>query len=357
MNLEDRKKFIINFFYFIIVGFIIYIAFKYGIFWFMPFIIGFLVAYLLKPLINFLSYKLRINRKIIAVLSVFLFYGTVGTLFVLLCIKIFVYSKEIFYKMPYIYSTNIEPYIVVLFENIESSISSLDPTMMQSLKDITQTLSQSIGTFVSKVSYGALAVISSIAGSVPSVFIGILLSIISSFFIAIDYPKITEFIMRQLPHKVRSIVVDMKEYISITVFKFIKAYTILITITFIELSIGLSILGINNAITIAALIAIIDIMPVLGTGGIMIPWSIIELVKGNVSLSIGLIIVYIIITIIRNILEPKIVGKQVGLPPLLILMSMFIGVKIFGFLGLFILPITMIIIKNLNDNGKINLFK
>lgn len=172
-----------------------------------------------------------------------------------------------------------------------------------------------------------------------------------------DYEKITSFVIGQFSPKGREIVLDIKEYIVGTLFKIVKAYSIIICITFIELSIGLSILRVESAISIALLIACVDILPVLGTGGIVIPWIFIELFKGNVALAIGLTIIYVIITIIRNIIEPKIVGEQIGLHPLIMLICMFVGVKFFGVSGLFVLPIIMIILKNLNDSGKIHIFK
>ena len=131
----------------------------------------------------------------------------------------------------------------------------------------------------------------------------------------------------------------------------------IITITFIELSIGLSIVRVENAITIALLIACVDILPVLGTGGIVIPWIFIELFKGNIPLAIGLTIIYVTITVVRNIIEPKIVGQQVGLHPIIMLVCIFIGARLFGFLGIFALPIMVIILKNLNDTGKIKILK
>ncbi|GAA0680840.1 hypothetical protein GCM10008903_11340 [Clostridium cadaveris] len=128
-------------------------------------------------------------------------------------------------------------------------------------------------------------------------------------------------------------------------------------LTFLELSLGFFILRIENGVTIAAIIALLDILPILGTGGILIPWVIIELIRGNVYLALGLATLYMLITVVRNILEPKIVGAQVGMHPIVMLICMFVGVKVFGFIGLFILPAIAIIIKNLNDSGKIHLFK
>ena len=100
-----------------------------------------------------------------------------------------------------------------------------------------------------------------------------------------------------------------------------------------------------------------DILPVLGTGGIMIPWGIISLIMGKWVLGLGLLALYLIITVIRNIIEPKIVGHQVGLHPVVTLLSMLAGLQLFGIIGLFGFPITLSLLKNLNDRGVIHILK
>ena len=139
--------------------------------------------------------------------------------------------------------------------------------------------------------------------------------------------------------------------------KFVIAYGKLMTLTFIELTIGLSILGIENAMVVAFVIAVFDVLPVLGTGGIMIPWILISFLNSSPKLAIGLLILYLVVTIIRNIVEPKIVGNQIGLHPLLMLLCMYLGVKLFGFLGLFIMPFLILILQNLNQEGLIRLYR
>lgn len=115
-------------------------------------------------------------------------------------------------------------------------------------------------------------------------------------------------------------------------------------ITFIELSISFLILRINHPFLIGFIISLIDILPVLGTGAVLIPWAIISILTQNISLGISLAIIYIIITVIRNFLEPKIISGNVGINPLFTLAAMFLGIKFFGITGLFILPITLIVI-------------
>lgn len=357
MNVERKRDFIINVIYFLIIAAIIYITIKYALGWFLPFVLGFGIAFMLKPLINVITKKLKINRKIVAGLTVLLFYATVGALFTLIIVKVFIALKEVFIQLPEVYKNSIEPAIFNISNNIDIWIIKLDPTLTETIREMISSIAKSLGTIVSSISSGVVTFVSAAVSMVPSFFIMIIFTIISSFFFAMDYVKITGFITKQFSPKMRSIFFEVKDYIVGTLFKFVKAYSIIITITFIELSIGLSILRVENAITIALLIACVDILPVLGTGGIVIPWIFIELFKGNIPFAIGLTIVYVTITVIRNIIEPKIVGQQVGLHPIIMLVCIFIGARLFGFIGIFVLPIIVIILKNLNDSGKIRIIK
>ncbi|SFF67449.1 sporulation integral membrane protein YtvI [Clostridium cadaveris] len=357
MDIDNKRNFIINVLYFITVSALIFVAIKYGLIWFMPFVIGFAVASILKPLISFLSKKLHISRKPLSAIVVLLFYAIVVGLLILLGTRLFISMKELFLKLPDMYSSSIEPAVYNMFSNIESILGRLDPALVKDIEAITISFSNSLGSVISSVSSTVISSIYSIFSSIPSFFITVILSIISSFFFTIDYTRITTFIVRQFSPKVRDIIFDVKHYIVGTLFKFIKAYSILMALTFLELSLGFFILRIENGVTIAAIIALLDILPILGTGGILIPWVIIELIRGNVYLALGLATLYMLITVVRNILEPKIVGAQVGMHPIVMLICMFVGVKVFGFIGLFILPAIAIIIKNLNDSGKIHLFK
>ena len=355
MKTEKKREFIINVLYLLIIGAIIYISIKYLLSLFLPFVIGFAIAFMLKPLINTLTDKLKINRKLIAGITVLLFYATIIALFTLIIVKTSTSLKDIFMQLPDLYKNDIQPIISNIFNTIDNWLIKLNPMLGETIKGMMSSITKSLGTIMSSISSSMITFISVVASMIPRFFIMLIFTIISSFFFAIDYIKITNFIMNQFSPKVKSALFEVKAYILGSLFKFVKAYSIILFITFIELSIGLSILNVENAIFISFLIACVDILPVLGTGGIVIPWIFIELFNGNISLSIGLALIYIIITIIRNIIEPKIVGQQIGLHPLIMLICIFIGVQLFGFLGLFILPILIIILKNLHDTKKLKI--
>lgn len=350
-NVNKQKIFITKFLFFILILGIVFFIFKYAVPVLFPFIVAFAISVIVRHPIDFLSRYLKINRKIVGVLILFLMYGGISFILVFFGTKLFRYIGEIFQKLPEVYVTNIEPALNIIIYKIQDIIPDLNVIL-----DL-ENISKYIMNIINSISLSAVNIIASTATKIPSFVIRFIFSIIASFLFTLDYYKVTGFIMRQFPEKTQKIILNVKKNIFGTILKFIKAYSILMFVTFIQLSIGLSIFNIQNAIILATIFAILDVLPAIGVGGILIPWSVIEFIKGNYELGIGLIIIYVIITIVRSILEPKIIGKQIGLNPIITLISMFLGVELLGVIGIFVFPITATILKYLNDSGTVKLFK
>lgn len=140
--------------------------------------------------------------------------------------------------------------------------------------------------------------------------------------------------------------------------QFGKAYLFLMSLTFAELVVGLSLLKIEDSILLAGIIAFVDILPVFGVGTVLLPWIAVSFLIGSVPLGVGLLILYIIITIVRQVLEPRVVGQQIGLHPLITMICMFVGTYFFGIIGLFGFSVlaTILVQSKRNDgfffNGK-----
>lgn len=181
-------------------------------------------------------------------------------------------------------------------------------------------------------------------------------SIIATFFISMDYTNVVSFLARQIPKRHRALLFDIKDFLVHTVLKMIKAYLILMLITFAELSIGFLIIDLDYALLIAAMIALLDLLPVIGTGGIMIPWIAVELFRQNYNLALGLSIIYLIVTVFRNIIEPKIVGDQIGLHPIISLVAIYLGLRTMGVMGMIFMPILAILIKWLCEKEHLKLY-
>ncbi len=163
--------------------------------------------------------------------------------------------------------------------------------------------------------------------------------------------------MRQIPSKTREQIFKVKAKTIDVLFSFLKAYGILMSLTFAELLIGFLLLRIENAFLIALATSLIDILPILGTGTVLIPWGIVLLIIGNIPVGIGIIVLYLIITVVRQTLEPKVVGRQIGLYPLVTLICMFVGGSLFGIVGLFGFPICVTVIVKLCEAEGIKIGK
>ncbi|HJD00194.1 MAG TPA: sporulation integral membrane protein YtvI [Candidatus Dwaynia gallinarum] len=350
-NINKQKIFIIKFLYFILILGIIFFIFKYALPVLFPFLVAFSISIILRHPVDFISKHLKINRKFVGVLLLLLLYGSISFVFIFFGTKLFRYIGELFQKLPEIYTTNIEPVLNIIIYKIQDIIPELNVVL-----DL-ENISKYIMNIINSISFSAVNLIASIATKIPSFLVKFIFAIIASFLCTLDYYKVTGFIMRQFPERVQEIIINVKQNIFGTIVKFLKAYSILMFVTFIQLSIGLTIFNIPNAITLAVIFSMLDVLPAIGVGGLFIPWSIIEFIKGNYDLAIGLLVIYGIISIVRSILEPKVIGKQIGLNPLITLTSMFLGAEILGFFGIFIFPIIATIIKYLNDSGTLKLFK
>ena len=135
---------------------------------------------------------------------------------------------------------------------------------------------------------------------------------------------------------------------------YFKAQLVLMTMTFLIFSIGLVIIDVQFPLLIAFIIAILDIVPILGSGIIMIPWVIVSLIAGNSQKALGLAIVYVVCTLIRQFIEPKITGDKIGIRPLYTFIATILGSLIFGPVGIILGPIVAVIIKSIIDINKNN---
>lgn len=357
MITEKRKNFLINFTYFAVIVvmallFLLYVAPLAS-----PFIIGFFIAWVLQKPIRFLCRKLSIPDKMTAILAVLLFYATIGVLISLASVKAFSEIGSLIAMVPTFYSVHVQPLLWDVLTGMEIAFLDMDPSLAATLEDLTRQFLQSLGERVTGWSMAAMGIISGIASSLPALFIKIVLMIISTFFIAVDYERLTGFCMRQLSDRGKNLFLQIKEYLVGTLWVCVRSYALIMSITFVELSILLTFIGIEHSVIVAFCTAIFDILPVLGTGGIMVPWAVLTAISGNWILGLKLFVVYIIVTVVRNIIEPKIVGGQLGLHPVVTLCSMFVGVQLLGAIGLFGFPIGLSLLRYLNDHGVIKVLK
>ena len=375
VKVEKRKEFLINIIFLAAILALVYVFFKY-LFWVTaPFILTFLLAILLQRPIRWLDKKSKKNLHalwsiVAVVLSIMII---VIPLFFLLY-ALFERIKDIVsYAMSQLndipaFLATLEKEILDLLKFLpEGAYDSVSATVTDAYTNLIEdfdlsTIGISSGTITSGISSGVSGIFG-VVKNIPGIAIGVVIGIIAWIFFTKDYDRVVRFIQLQLPEGKKNLLVEIKQVFSQTILKMFRAYGLIMVITFAELFLGFSVLTLMGImkngyyVWIAAGIAIFDIMPIAGSGGILIPWAIVSLVLGNYQQTIGLLVMYVIILVIRQYIEPKIVGDSLGVHPLITLMGLYFGLKLFGFLGMFIVPITVMTLKAFNDTGRIHLWK
>jgi sporulation integral membrane protein YtvI len=350
-----KRRFITSSIYYAIVLMIIWFIIKYLFAWTAPFIFGYFIAVIVQPVVNFMTERLKINRKISGVVCVLAFIILLSLLLTLGLTRLIYELISVFDMLPRFFSD-----IISSVNTLSDKFSGMFDNLPHDIANLLDRLFNDFSTQITKISSfasGAATVTLKTIAMVPSVILNIIITIVAACFISGDYPDIRSFALRQLPEKQQKWAMKIKEFFFKTIASFIRAYLTLMLITFVELCIWLSVLRVPHAMMLAALISLVDILPVLGTGSIVLPWAAVEIIMGNVNLGLLLILMYVVILIVRNILEPKIVGHHIGLYPLCTLIAMFIGYNAFGVAGLFLLPVAIIIIKHMQDIGEIRVWK
>ncbi len=333
--MEKKKDFLINLAYWAVIAGAVYLAFEYLVPVFVPVLLGLGVAWLVVSLTR----KLRCTHKLVRLGLALVFYGVLGLLVVLLAARGAALVGVLVKWIPQIYEKKFEPLLTLVYQWIIGTVEMLNPTMLSALEMVLESVISALKNMMSNLSSGAVSLVSGIAKGVPNLVFSLLAMIFSTIFVVADYDNIASFTAAYTPEWVKKILNNVRIYLTDTLLVVIRSYVLIMILTFTELSILFSVFGIEKAVLKAGLIAVMDIMPILGTGGVMIPWAVISLVLGYTGLGLKLLLIYAIVTVVRNYVEPKIVGAQLGLHPIITLVAMFVGLRLFGFWGLFGLPV------------------
>ncbi len=356
-KVAKRRSFIINTVYLALILLLAFLFLEYALGWVMPFIIGFLIAAALKPVIRFLADKTKIPKRACAFLVVLLGYILVGFLLWLIGDQLSQAIKAFSLNLPGFYNEEILPFLESANRGLLDFAHFLSPDLASQVADILSSMLDGLQASLLDISTSVLSGLAGASAKVPLLLISLIFTILSSLFISMDYDSVLSFIKRQFPEKSKTLLGEIRICLKETLLRYGKAYLILMCITFIELSVGFLALGVKNAFGIAAITAIADILPVIGTGTILLPWAVIALFQQRVYMALGLLILYLIITMVRHFIEPKIVSDQLGIPTIVSLLCIYLGFVWFGVLGMILFPVTMNIIIILHKAGKIHLWK
>lgn len=346
LQTDQMKNDLIRILYYAVIAAVLWFVLKYVLPLLLPFIIGFCIALILRRPADRLSEAWHGHRTAACVLLLILFHALAILLLILLGSGVLNGTVEFSKKIPAIYTETLGPSLDRIQQIINDLLRQFSGGVF--VEEMSRAdLAGLVGKWLSGTSSAVLSSLTGLAGKLPSLLINVILTIVSSFFLTIDYYRFTARISGALPARFRSLLDRIGRNSGHTVHGFLRAYAILFCITTAELAIGLTILKIQGSLPLAFTIAVIDILPIVGAGLVLIPWGIAMLVLGKTFLGAGLLILYVIITVIRQSIEPRIVGHQIGLYPLVTLICMFVGARLFGFLGLFLLPVAATVVMQL----------
>ena len=356
-SIEKRKKFIINFIFYAIIAGILYFVFNYLIGWIIPFIIGFALAYVLNTPINWIIEHTFIkSRKFLAYALTLIIAAIIGLIIAGLVYWISSSIAENIHFLPNIFTDETQPTLVELNAWFNSVLDKLPIDVKDQVAALQTNILIKLQNLAINISKSGISILTEFTKKIPAIILAFIFTILATVFTNIDYPKVRNFFMTNIPEKFTILAHNIKVAFVDTIGKYIKAYFKIMTITFLELCIGFYILKIPNFILVAFLISLFDILPVLGAGGILIPWFVFAFISGNIHLGIGLVIIYAIVTLVRHFIEPKIVGDQLQLNPLVTLLSIYLGFIWFGVAGMLIIPMVTNILIKLYTNGQLKAF-
>lgn len=320
---------------------------------FAPFIVAWLFASLLNYFVTWINKKTGLPRGLGTIFSMLTILSGVLSLLIVIIKKLVEQVVAIAYSLPSLTEELIRE-IGQLEERFSGffgiggppkAISNLDQLIQQFMEQ----LSSYLGTVI-PVAYNAVS-------KVPDIVLFTVVMFVATFFMTKDYYKIKDFVKAQFSDTIVDKVVIMQKGVLSAIGGYVRTQMIMMSITFSICIVGLFIFRVSYALLISFIIAIVDALPVFGSGTILIPWALYNLLTGQYTLAIGLLCIYGIIFITRQIFEPKILSTQIGVYALVTVMAVYIGYRTMGFIGLIIGPALAVVLKMLQNVGALPSFK
>ncbi|SHE75889.1 sporulation integral membrane protein YtvI [Seinonella peptonophila] len=322
-----------------------------------PFVIGLMISMLIEPIIKFLEKKARIPRGLSVAIILILLLALIFSLLIFVIAEIVIELTNLAEFLPNAFK-NVQNFFIDAFTKDDTQIKRIIDTLQNYLKKnpqhqqkIADSLSENIGVIANKGTQlitDFLAWLGNLLSDLPFFLTVLVFIVLATLFISLDFPQLKRGLISLIPKRVHTtggiVLTDIKK----ALVGFIRAQMILITITALIVLIGLLVMKVPYALTIALLIGLVDLLPYLGVGAVLIPWLIYSFITGDIHLGIGLSIIYGITLVVRQVLEPRLLASTVGLNPLLTLIAIFIGLQLIGFLGIIVGPIVVVILLALH---------
>lgn len=319
----------------------LYLFFQYLFTFIAPFFFGWLLSLLFHPFVTFLHKKWKLPRSAGSLLAIFLFLGFIFSVVAGIAYRIIEEIKLFYNQLPY-YITLFQQAIEHLNTQLDHFIHLLPDNLQLFFIGENNHFWELLQTMLTARTGGSSL---NFMLAIPNLFMVCIVSLLASFFFTKDRNEINYFFTKHMPQHIKIWYQGIRQNMGEAVWGYIKTQMILMVVTFFVCFIGFFILHSPYSLLFSILISIIDALPFFGSGFFLWPMALVQLLTGNISLALGYMIIYLVATLLRQVLQPKVLGTQIGLPPLATLLSMYIGLKIMGVLGMIVGPILAVLLK------------
>lgn len=338
-------KIIINDIIFILAVLFLLLVLPRLLSFFMPFVIGWIVAMIANPLVRFLEKKVKILRKhgsaIIIVLVILIIVGVASLLISVLIRE----AKGLIEQWPAI-EANINRQFKEIIEYLDRFTASLPDGTRKMIDNAVDEAGASVTNYISNLSLPSMGSAGSIVNNIAEGFLMVIITILSAYFFAAGRDELAAGLKKHLPESFVDYWKLVYGNFTSAFGGYFKAQFKIMLILLVIMFVGFEVLQVSFSFLIALGIALLDVLPVFGTGAVLWPWAIVEMITGHYFRAIVLVVIYLICQIVKQVLQPKMVGDSVGLNPLATLLFMYIGYKLYGVIGMIIfIPIGMVVVN------------
>lgn len=344
-NSSIYKKIAVDFIIAIITLLIIIFVIPKAIGFFMPFVIGWIIAMIANPLVRFLEKRVKIVRKHSSVLIIIVALGAVVALLYFGGSFLIHQTIGLISDLPHI-ADEVQKQIIIATNDMKGFYHILPESLKDGIDNIGGNIGKYVTTFVSKLSTTSINGASSIVKNVAEGFLMAIITILSAYFFIAERDVLVADLKKNIPESIMEKYQIVKSNFVLAIGGYFKAQFKIMGVIIVILFVGFEVIDVNYSFLLALLIAFLDFLPVFGTGTVIFPWALFDVIDGNYFRAVCLMIIYIICQLVRQVLQPKMVGDSIGLSPLTTLVFMYVGYKIKGVLGMIIgIPIGMAVIN------------
>ena len=317
---------------------------------FMPFVIGWIIACVANPLVRFFEDKLKIRRKAGSAVVIIAVIALVILAAYLAVSKLISESIGFLNTLPDLWNT-MESDFREIGKNLDVMYSRLPQNMQMSIEDLGQQMDEYVADLVKRLGTPTVNAVGNFAKNIPGFVINVIMCLLSSYFFVAEKDYVAQVWNRYMPGAVKHKAAIIMDSLKTAVGGYFKAQFKIECLIFVFLLTGFLILKIPYALLIAFLIAVLDFLPFFGAGAVMVPWAVFKFLSADYKMAIWLLIIWGVGQLVRQIIQPKLVGDSVGVAPLPTLFLLFIGYKCAGVIGIILAVPIGIVLINLNQAG------